>query len=428
MFDQNGLSLDQAPPITVVFRFFIFGALFGIGSGLFLAWQGPAALEPAETAGRIMTHLLTLGVMMSFMLGVLFQMLPVVAGVALQAPQRLSVITQVTWVAGVGALLWGFESGADWAFVAAALLLGGTLVPLGLYLLLRLMRLQTQSASSRGMIAAIAALVMVAALGFYLAGTLGGLFDGAAYGSLRIAHFSFGLYGWIALLIVAISFQVVEMFYVTPPHPRWMRSWLGALLLGLLLLSSLMQFWIPSLWQWSDPLIALLLAAFAGVTLRRFSQRKRPLTDATVWFWRLGLLSLILSLPALLAAPYSPPGWLSQTGPVFFAAFVLSVLLAMLYKIIPFLTWFHLNAQGYLTAPMMHEVIHPKTARKHLYIHLATLLVFAAGILWSPADHIAGALLAVSFGWLLYQILRARSLYRHTQRTGQKFEMPSVEQ
>jgi len=62
VFDQNGLSLDQAPPITVVFRFFIFGALFGIGSGLFLAWQGPAALEPAETAGRIMTHLLTLGV------------------------------------------------------------------------------------------------------------------------------------------------------------------------------------------------------------------------------------------------------------------------------------------------------------------------------------------------------------------------------
>jgi len=30
MFNQNGLSLDQAPPISVVFRFFLSGALFGI--------------------------------------------------------------------------------------------------------------------------------------------------------------------------------------------------------------------------------------------------------------------------------------------------------------------------------------------------------------------------------------------------------------
>ena len=34
MFAQNGLSLDQAPPISVVFRFFLSGALFGLLAGV----------------------------------------------------------------------------------------------------------------------------------------------------------------------------------------------------------------------------------------------------------------------------------------------------------------------------------------------------------------------------------------------------------
>jgi uncharacterized membrane protein YesL len=61
---------------------------------------------------------------------------------------------------------------------------------------------------------------------------------------------------------------------------------------------------------------------------------------------------------------------------IFFTSFALSIVFAMFYKIVPFLTWFHLNSQGYFTAPMMHEVIHPKTAKKHLYIHLSTIVTF----------------------------------------------------
>ncbi len=36
---------------------------------------------------------------------------------------------------------------------------------------------------------------------------------------LREFHYSFGLIGWVTLLIVAISFQVIEMYFVTPKYP-----------------------------------------------------------------------------------------------------------------------------------------------------------------------------------------------------------------
>jgi uncharacterized membrane protein YesL len=108
---------------------------------------------------------------------------------------------------------------------------------------------------------------------------------------------------------------------------------------------------------------------------------------------------------------------------IFFAGFALSIIFAMFYKIVPFLTWFHLNAQGYFTAPMMHEVIHPKTAMKHLYIHLAATASFLLSLFFAPFIYLAGVLTVLSFGWALYGLVHAHRLYVKTQREGEKFEM-----
>ena len=422
MFDQNGLSLDQAPPISVVMRFFFVGTLFGVLGGILMMWAGSASFDPASPYGRIMTHIMTLGVMLSFMLGALFQMLPVIAGVVIVAPTRLAASVQYPLVLGTLALLWGFWTTYTWLFVIAGLLLGLSLLPLVGLLLRRLLRLPHHSASSRGMLGALLSLLVVVGLGLYLVGTLGGWFDGVYYTTVRSAHYSFGLFGWIALLIIAISFQSIEMFYVTPPHPGWMQKYLVWVLVGLLGVSTLLSLIFPSVWYLGDGLIAMLLIAYASITLYRLTQRKRPLTDATVWFWRIGLSSLIITMLLLLVSLWRPLPQLGQLQYVFFTLFAISILLAMLYKIIPFLTWFHLNSQGYLTAPMMHEVIHPQTARIHLYIHLGTLSMLLMAPWWGDATQFAGASVSISFGWLLYQLLHARRLYLHTEEFGERFD------
>jgi hypothetical protein len=47
---QPGLSFEQAPPISVPFRFFLTAPLFGMAAGLLLLWQGPAALASRWTS------------------------------------------------------------------------------------------------------------------------------------------------------------------------------------------------------------------------------------------------------------------------------------------------------------------------------------------------------------------------------------------
>jgi len=423
VFNQNGLSLDQAPPISVVLRFFFSGALFGILAGIFILFFGTAIFDAQTMQAVILTHTLTLGVMLSFMFAALFQMLPVIAGVRLAAPQQKANLLQYPFTAGIFALLAAFQTSLPWLYALASLLLGGSIFYIVALMLKNLFELTYHSASSKGMVMALLSLAILVILALYLTAALSGTIAGSYFVQMKEGHYSFGLFGWISLLIISISFQVIEMFYVTPPYPKAVSYYLPMGILGLLIITFITGLFFPTAWVITDIVLALVLSVYALLTLLRLTQKKRPLSDATVWFWRTGLASLLLSMTALVFSQFVDIESIKALSYLFFAFFALSIVFAMFYKIIPFLTWFHLNSQGYFTAPMMHEVIHPKTANKHLYIHLTTLVTFTVSLFIAPFIYLAGLLTILSFAWMVYQIIHAWKLYRHTQETGEKFEM-----
>lgn len=51
-------------------------------------------------------------------------------------------------------------------------------------------------------------------------------------------HMAWGLFGWIGLLIIGVSYQVVPMFQVTKPYPEFMRKYLAPVLFILLFLKT----------------------------------------------------------------------------------------------------------------------------------------------------------------------------------------------
>ena len=423
MFSQNGLSLDQAPPISVVLRFFFSGALFGILAGILILLFKTTIFNAHSLEAIILTHTLTLGVMLSFMFAALFQMLPVIAGVTLKSPVQKANFVQYPFILGVASLLFAFNSNSPWLFALASFLLGGSILYIAVIMLKNLIKLPHHSTSSKGILVTLISLFIVIILALYLTGTLAGLFTGTYYTEAKEAHYSFGLFGWIALLIVSISFQVIEMFYVTPSYPKLVSSYLPLTLLTLLVITSIIGLFSSYIWMFSNILLAFVLSGYALLTLKRLTQRKRPLTDATVWFWRIGMSSLVLSMVLMAVSQFKEIAALQTLSYIFFASFALSIVFAMFYKIVPFLTWFHLNSQGYFTAPMMHEVIHPKTAKKHLYIHLSTIITFIVSIFIPQMIILAGLLTILSFGWMSYQIIHAHLIYNKTQETGEKFDM-----
>jgi len=223
------------------------------------------------------------------------------------------------------------------------------------------------------------------------------------------------------------------MFYITPKYPTIMSRYLVSTIFILLVVKTILLFT-----NLNSSIINILLATlfiiYAGITLHRLSKRKRPTSDATVWFWRLGMGLLMLSMLNYLTV-LSAPIYLGivenlstsiffDISYISFIGFALSIVFAMIYKIVPFLVWFHLSNQGYIEAPMMHEVIHPKKAKIHFKIHITMMLLLFFSFIFEFQflTILAVILIMISFGWLLYLLIFAVRKYNYTQKHTEKME------
>ncbi len=108
MFQNSGLSLEQAPPISVVLSLFTLGSLFGLLGGVTFTFFGANILNSSSISTIVLTHVFVVGVMVNFMFGALFQMLPVLASVVIQNPLKKAISVQIGLTLGLFGLIIGF--------------------------------------------------------------------------------------------------------------------------------------------------------------------------------------------------------------------------------------------------------------------------------------------------------------------------------
>jgi hypothetical protein len=243
--------------------------------------------------------------------------------------------------------------------------------------------------------------------------------------AVRALHPAWGLLGWTGLLVAAVAFQVVPMFQLTPQYPARMTRWFTA---GAF---TLLAGWSGAAWYagGSPAHLALGLALAAGyalfavTTLVLQHRRRRRLPDATTAFWQLGMacaLAACVGWAARLAVPNAPPSADVAIGVLALAGFAVSVIDGMLYKIVPFLAWFHLQAAvGPKGAPHMKKILPDAAQRVHFGLHAAAVALLLAAVVWpQPLAHFAGLVLAVSAAALLRNLAVAARRYRSDAGTG----------
>lgn len=416
---SHGLSLDQAPPLSVIMRFFLtipfFGVLAAFGI-LFADVQNLGNWDIPQTVAIV--HLLLIGVAAMAMIGALFQMLPVLAGAAIAEPLYHARWTHLLLIIGTLMITAAFYFNTYIFMHPAVPLLIGSFGFIIYLMLSKLAAVENKTPSVVGMMVSLSSL----GAGLLLALILTAIFMGADFGmeplQLRSLHLRFMLAGWIGTLVMAVSFQVIEMFYVTPPYPKFVRSFFPLGVLFSLLLYTIAIFADSIIASVADVMLALLFLCFSLVTLRRLMQRKRPVADATVWLWRTAMISLLLSsLSAILHIVAGIDGAVHFFA-LLFGYFVLSVIFAMSYKIVPFLVWFHLNAKGVLETPLMGDILPAKAATLHLWLHWV-LGVCGLFLLLTPYAY-KGIALLLGAGLIIYgvNILRALKIYNSLKDKG----------
>jgi hypothetical protein len=391
-------------PMSVPFRYFGAAVAFHV-----LAWAAllAGARDVPSFAGGLgmpfaALHFATLGVIAMAAIGATLQLLPV----ATRQPVRsIGAAKLVWWLLAPGVLL--FSGGAA-AYAPRVMAPGAALAIAGLAVYAVLLGRNLGSARGMPVVvahgwAALAALVGLALTGLALVARYehGLALD---HGAFRGAHLVLAAYGFMGLLVLGLSQFLLPMLAIArPPTARSAYTALAAAL-GALVLA------VAGFFAGSEGLLAAAAVAglgAAGVHVasleRSLRARLRPALGPAFALvrlsWALLLASLVLALA--IALGWAPP----RAGVLFVLLLVpgwlLTFLLAVLQRIVPFLASVHAGHGSPLASALSPEG--PLVAHRILHVAaLASLLL--AVVLDAPwfahaaaAAGLAGALAFAAF-------------------------------
>ena len=420
----NGLSVDQAPPIAVPLRFFLTAPLFGIIAGvLILLNDSHTLMNRYSIDAIIITHAITIGMFTFVMFGALTQMLPVLAGAKIGEVKRVTLFSYLLLSSGLISMILGLKFSLSFltSYAYVGIGLGFLTMVLGIVYAIR--NVKNFTATIKGMATSLLFAFFTACLGSFL------LYEYASNSisqyHLLVAniHSVWAIFGFCGLLIIGISFQVLPMFYVAPKFKQFCKKRVVILIsIGLSIWFCLNLYYeeyelVAKIW------IALFFWAFATAVWLKFNRRKRPISDVTVWYWRSASLFLTLGSFLWIFDEFFKHEYIVMVGILIGGGFVLSIILGMLYKILPFLIWFHLNATGYMNIPTINEMIDNGLAKVQFTLFILSLIGFIFAFYIPQLLAVSALYFIISMALLEYNLLVPVLLYRATKKRKPDFDM-----
>jgi hypothetical protein len=401
-------------PASVPFRFFMAAAVFHV-----LTWL--AVLAGADQVTRFRggpgpalaaLHLLTLGVLTLTAIGASVQLLPVATRRPLAAVWPIKLVFWLT-VPGIAVLTAGMYVARVDVMTLGALVTGA-----GLLLFAWLLGDNLRRAGSLPIVAAygwtaLASLILLAGLGVALAYDfeIGALPD---HGAAALAHMVLGGFGFMGMLALGFSHVLVPMFALAAAPPeRW--AFAGFALTGVALI-------VGTAGALAGSAAALTTAALIGLVAAALHLWLMWSALAAGMRKRLGLSFVLiraawallpLTLLVGLAALYGLAG---SSGPTLFgflliAGWLLTFLLGVLQRILPFLASMHASRSTGTGPPLLSELAAAAPLKLHALCHGAALAVLALSITLDSTwlVRIGGAIAlvgALAFAWFTTDVTR----------------------
>ena len=379
----------------------------------------------------VVVHLLAIGWLTLLMMGALLQFLPVLVGHELWG-SRLAPVALVLVLAGLALLLSGFAAIDGWPGLPSALLPIGGLVLLAGFcvaaavLMVTLLRAETLPLPAAFVGVGVISILVTAVVGETLAAALSGMIGGEFSLALMThgvsLHAGFGLGGWLSFAAMGVSYRLVSMFLVAPERKgNWPKAvfWLGgmalaALLMALGVLLATNAPWPAGLAAAGAAALACIGAYLADMVGLYRTRRRRALelhTAAAIGAFAMLILgAMLLTIGACTAQEGSITaavfvlalGWLSGLG------------LAMLYKIIPFLTWLECFAplMGRMATPRVQDLVCEDRAALFFWMYFAAVAVGGTALFFelSPLFRMATTVQLLATLLLIGEFFRARRL------------------
>lgn len=422
--ELNGLSIDQAPPIFAPLRFYLTAPLFAIFAGFLILFSDANILMSRySTDSIVITHALTIGFLGFIMLGSLTQMLPVLAGVQIPKVNIVSKTSHIFLVTGTLFMLLGLMFETAFFDLAALFLLSIGFIMIITVIAMAIVKVKNFNPTVKAMSVSLVFASLTILMGLFLLFTYVDE-DYALYRNMIAnVHSVWGIFGFGGILIIGVTFQVLPMFYVAPRFKQFCKKRVVLLISIGLIIWLFTSIFAESYSIIGKAWIALFFWAFATTVWRKLSTRRRPISDVTVWYWRVASISLTLGAFLWIFDEYFKHEYVVMVGILLGGGFILSIMMGMLYKIIPFLVWFHLNAMGYMTIPTMNEMINKNLSRAQFFLFIVSLFGFIFAFYIPELLKISALSFIISMVILQYNVIAPVLIYNKIRKTKPDFDM-----
>ncbi len=420
----TGLSTDQAPPISSPLRFFLTAPLFGIIAGILILLSDSSILMSRYSLDSIVvTHVITIGFFSFVMFGALTQMLPVLAGAKMYKVKLITTIAHILMTLGLVTMILGLLNSNILLNTLAFISLGSGFFMMIGSVLYAIKGVGNITATVRGMATSMFFAFLIVLMGLFLLYSYISGEHSQIHMIVANIHSVLAVFGFAGILIIGVAFQVLPMFYVAPKFKSFCKKHVMNLISGGLFLWLLLNLFLDDYSLVGKFWIALFFWAFATTVWVKLNKRKRPVSDVTVWYWRSASIFLTLGTFLWIFDEFFKHEYIVMVAILIGGGFILSILVGMLYKIVPFLVWFHLNAMGYMTIPTINEMINKNVAKVQFILLILSFIGFVFSFYMPYLLDISAISFTLSMVLLEYNILAPVLIYIKTKKTKPDFDM-----
>ncbi|WP_428025617.1 hypothetical protein [Arcobacter sp.] len=404
---MQGLSLDQAPPYKIPMFYYIIASVYLVIFSIFTIFYALHINSRYYYEAIAITHILTLGFFTHVMFGSLFQMVPVIIGVAYKNVTLKAKAILILLNMGTLCFVTGFFLANKIFMFIAALCLILALIYFAISTFLTIIKTEDKNPTVKTFLSALILLVFGVAFGVISLINHGSGFTSKNFAD---AHISSIFFGWLIMLISGVSYKVIPMFYVTKEYPLFIKNHFYWLLSLIIIMLSLLTIFDSSAIALLKIILAITTLIFSITTIYLLKNRKRPRRDTTINLWYFSMINLSFVSIIWIYSIYFEKDLNFLLAIIFGLGFAYSIINGMLYKIVPFLTWFHLSSKMIFDAEMT-LVIPSKYMKIQYNIYIVSYFIFLLAILFKPLVYPASFLFLVSSLILSYNIINAFKYY-----------------
>lgn len=414
----QALNLTINPHYSKTFRFF-YGALIGLFlCGCYLVDNHEKFSTRWDNEVIIVVHFFTLGFLLPIFMGSITQLLPVLFGIADYKLHFFDKIIRISPIA-IGAFLYYFH----YYQIEKNYLLFLLLSLFWFYLLLFMVALFKKTLAKYREVKKIMYLHLIFCQIYFILGILASVWLISIHFGLPLPYFRphvtnlhliLFILGFFYHLFVSISQHVIPMFFIAIPLKENIlrrQLFMPVLLLGLFTTSP----W-PILYFVFKILITYLMSEYLLQIYWNLKNRRRKNHDPTIFLWNHFFFQVLLALGIWLTMTFvsSAEDWSMYLGGIIFIGVFLSLIMAMLVKIIPFLLWQNLSQLQMKTMNFQTSLPNLKDFIKDRDISIFFLLLIASSITILIKDYfILGMLLIILSVFLTFMIINSLKIHQN---------------